>query len=171
MWFCECSPITQVTGSPLPGIPLGHNPFLKAFPWGKVARASHASARRMRATCLSLWERCPRKGAERANLPSQSLRDSSPRGGAKGGRGVRIATPVCATLRYDCHRQSLLFQIRCAEHHWFAMTTFYFGVHNVMRDTNRRLKMQNALRRKAGGRMGYEIQGFPTGMSVFSRMA
>ena len=33
-----------------------------------------------------------------------------------------IATPVCATLRYDCHRQSLLFQIRCAEHHRFAMT-------------------------------------------------
>ena len=30
---------------------------------------------------------------------------------------------------------------------------------------------KNALRRKAGGRMGYEIQGFPTGMSVFSRMA
>ena len=32
-------------------------------------------------------------------------------------------------------------------------------------------KMQNALRRKAGGRMGCEMQGFPTGMSVFSRMA
>ena len=67
------------------------------------------------------------------------------------GLWVRIATPV---LR-----------------HWFAMTTFYFGVHNDMRDTNRHQKMQNALRRKAGGRMGYEIQGFPTGMSVFSRMA
>ena len=113
----------------------------------------------------------------------QSLRDSSlytreplgcSRTSAFFGRFLNIlgiATPVCATLRYDCHRQSLLFQIRCAEHHWFAMTTFYFGVHNDMRDTNRRLKMQNALRRKAGGRMGYEIQGFPTGMSVFSRMA
>ena len=30
---------------------------------------------------------------------------------------------------------------------------------------------KNALRRKAGGRIGYEIQGFPTGMSVFSRIA
>ena len=49
----------------------------------KVAHASPASARRMRATCLSLWERCP-AGAERACLPSQSLRDSSPKVGAKG---------------------------------------------------------------------------------------
>ena len=32
------------------------------------------------------------------------------------------ATPVFATLRYDCHWQSLLFSIRCAEHRWFAMT-------------------------------------------------
>ncbi len=35
---------------------------------------------------------------------------------------MRIATPVFATLRYDCHWQSLLFSIRCAEHRWFAMT-------------------------------------------------
>ena len=88
---------------PFPRIPSGHNPLSPAFPWGgaprselksnncqwqllhnvKVARASPASARRMRAACLSLWERCP-AGAERACLPSQSLRDSSPRVGAKG---------------------------------------------------------------------------------------
>ena len=36
-----------------------------------------------RLPCLSLWERCP-AGAERARFPSQSLRDSSPRVGAKG---------------------------------------------------------------------------------------
>ena len=33
--------------------------------------------------CLSLWERCPGQGGEGV-LPSQSLRDSSPRVGAKG---------------------------------------------------------------------------------------
>ena len=81
---------------PLPGIPSGHNPFPPAF---KVACASPASARRMRATCLSLWERCP-AGAERACLPSQSLRDSSPRVGAEG--------------RTDCHTSDV--------GHWFAMT-------------------------------------------------
>ncbi len=110
------------------------NPFPPAFPWGgaprselksnncqwqllhnvKVARASPASARRMRATCLSPWERCP-AGVERACLPSQSLRDSSPRVGAKGRtdcdrrESLERATPVCVTLRYDCHWQSLRF--------------------------------------------------------------
>ena len=80
----------------------------------KVARASPASARRMRATCLSPWERCP-AGVERACLPSQSLRDSSPRVGAKGRtdcdrrESLERATPVCVTLRYDCHWQSLRF--------------------------------------------------------------
>ena len=38
----------------------------------------------------SLWERCP-AGVERAFLPSQSLRDSSPGVGAKGEREKRIA--------------------------------------------------------------------------------
>ena len=50
------------------------------------------------------------------------------------------ALRATCTLRYDCHRQSFIFQIRCAEHHlsgegfwgyglphqcehWFAMTT------------------------------------------------
>ena len=37
----------------------------------------------------------------------------------------RIATPVCAISWYDCHWQSWIFQIRCAEHHWFAMTRIY----------------------------------------------
>ena len=68
----------------------------KPSPTGKVARASHASARRMRVLPLPMGE-VPK--AERACLPSQSLRDSSPRVGAK---EKRIATPV---LR-----------------HWFAMT-------------------------------------------------
>ena len=72
----------------------------------KVARASPASARRMRATCLSLWERCPREGAERACLPSQSLRDSSPKVGAKGNEGNG--------LPHQCE-------------HWFAMTVFYYS--------------------------------------------
>ena len=105
---------------PFPRIPSGHNPFSKPSPervvlraanqnhydcrWQsyhnvQVARASPASARRMRATCLSLWERCP-AGAERACLPSQSLRDSSPRVGATG--------------RTDCHTSDV--------GHWFAMT-------------------------------------------------
>ena len=53
----------------------------------KVARASPASARRMRATCLSLWERCP-KGAGRAIFTlSVGSAASSPRVGAKGERG------------------------------------------------------------------------------------
>ena len=114
MWIGEI-----IASRPLSGIPSGHNPFPPAFPWGgaprselksnncqwqllhnvKVARASPASARRMRATCLSPWERCP-AGAERACLPSQSLRDSSPRVGAKG--------------RTDCHTSDV--------GHWFAMT-------------------------------------------------
>ena len=34
----------------------------------------------------------PLEGAERACLPSQSLRDSSPKVGAKGGTGERIVT-------------------------------------------------------------------------------
>ena len=42
-----------------------------------------------RGSCLSLWERCP-AGAERASLPSQSLRDSSPRVGAKGNEGYGL---------------------------------------------------------------------------------
>ena len=44
----------------------------------------------------SLWERCP-AGVESAFLPSQSLRDSSPRVGAKGGNernGLTRRLPV-----------------------------------------------------------------------------
>ena len=40
----------------------------------------------------------------------------------KGRQRKRIATPVCAISWYDCHWQSWIFQSRCAEHHWFAMT-------------------------------------------------
>ena len=111
---CHCEPVTDVTGVAIR--------FPPAFPWGgaprselksnncqwqllhnvKVARASPASARRMRATCLSPWERCP-AGVERACLPSQSLRDSSPRVGAKGRtdcdrrESLERTTPVCGS--------------------------------------------------------------------------
>ena len=69
-------------------------------------------------------------GQQGEPLPSSALvpRAPSPKGrllrtDCDRGESLEGATPVCATLRYDCHRQSLLFQIRCAEHHWFAMTT------------------------------------------------
>ena len=55
----------------------------------------------MRVTCLSLWERCPRKGAERANFTlSVGFAASSPRVGAKGEtdcdrrESLERATPV-----------------------------------------------------------------------------
>ena len=101
---------------------------LKAFPWGgaprselksnncqwqllnnvKVARASPASARRMR-----------EKSKKRPHPPDRHLLLSGE------GLGKRIATPVCAISWYDCHWQSWIFQIRCAEHHWFAMARIY----------------------------------------------
>ena len=80
------------------------NPSPPAFPHGEGARRSG----RMRATCLSLWERCPRKGAERANFTlSVGFAASSPRGGAKGGRRERTATPACALVRNDMHNLTL----------------------------------------------------------------
>ena len=53
---CHCEPVPQHWCGPLrgfpPGIPTGHNPLSKPSPPGKVARASPASARRMRAKML-----------------------------------------------------------------------------------------------------------------------
>ena len=61
--------------------------FPKPSPLGKVARASPASARRMRALPLPMGE-VPLEGAERANFTlSVGFAASSPRGGAKGDEG------------------------------------------------------------------------------------
>ena len=100
---CHCEPV----------LTLAWQSVTPAFPWGKVARASPASARRMRATCLSPWERCP-AGVERACLPSQSLRDSSPRVGAKGRtdcdrrESLKRATPVCGSSQRNAFFASAL---------------------------------------------------------------
>ena len=77
----------------------------------KVARASPASARRMRALPLPMGE-VPLEGAERACLPSQSLCDSSPKVGAKEKRIVTGGNPWKGP--HQCE-------------HWFAMTCVYFG--------------------------------------------
>ena len=54
----------------------------------------------------------PRRGGEGVLLPSQSLRDSSPRVGAKGERIVTGGNPWKGP--HQCE-------------HWFAMTCVYFG--------------------------------------------
>ena len=77
----------------------------------KVARASPARARRMRALPLPMGE-VPLEGAERACLPSQSLCDSSPKVGAKEKRIVTGGNPWKGP--HQCE-------------HWFAMTCVYFG--------------------------------------------
>ena len=79
-----------------------------ASPYGRGAR----SGRRGRIYPLSHFVTAPPKWEPRGTRETDCDRRES----------LERATPVCATLRYDCHRQSLLFQIRCAEHHWFAMT-------------------------------------------------
>ena len=73
----------------------------------KVARASPASARRMRALPLPMGE-VPLEGAERACLPSQSLCDSSPKVGAKEKRIVTGGNPWKGP--HQCE-------------HWLAMTS------------------------------------------------
>ena len=120
---------------------------------GELSRASPASTR-LRGSELSYFDN-----------PSVKNQRFLPAPFTQGSRGCSRTSTVFDSSRNVSGIATPVLR------HWFAMTTFYFGVHNDMRDTNRHQKMQNALRRKAGGRMGYEIQGFPTGMSVFSRMA
>ena len=67
----------------------------------KVARASPASARRMRATCLSLWERCP-VGAGRAIFTLSVTSGQLPQSGSQGRTDCdQGATPVCVQARND----------------------------------------------------------------------
>ena len=60
------------------------NPFLKAFPSGEGGSRVPRKRETDEGLASSLWERCPGRGGEGVCLPSQSLRDSSPRVGAKG---------------------------------------------------------------------------------------
>ena len=82
----------------------------KPSPPGKVARASPASARRMRALPLPMGE-VPLEGAERAHFTlSVGFAASSPRVGAKGGRIVTGgATPVTSPTQIhhkNCARKA-----------------------------------------------------------------
>ena len=82
-----------------------------ASPFGRGA----PQGRRGRFYPLSHFVTAPPKWEPRGTRETDCDRRESPEG----------ATPVCAALKYDCHWQSLLFQIRCAEPHWFAMTVFF----------------------------------------------
>ena len=112
-------PVLPEDDCPLVGAAIGRQRFPKSLPLGEGARGTRADEGNLP---LPMGEVPPGRGRRGFYLPSQSLRDSSPRVGAK---GLRIATPVCAISWYDCHWQSWIFQIRCAEHHWFAMTRIY----------------------------------------------
>ena len=111
-------PVLPEDDCPLVGAAIGRQRFPKSLPLGEGARGTRADEGNLP---LPMGEVPPGRGRRGFYLPSQSLRDSSPRVGAK---GLRIATPVCAISWYDCHWQSWIFQIRCAEHHWFAMTSY-----------------------------------------------
>ena len=87
---CHCEPVRRLVW-PLPGIPSGHNPLPKPSPPGKVARASPASARRMRALPLPYGRGAP-DGAERACVYPLSHFVTAPPEWEP--REKRIATPV-----------------------------------------------------------------------------
>ena len=88
--------------------------------------------------------------SQKSEIFASSLYTREPLGCSRTSTSFNYAQSGAPLARYDM----LPF------YRWFAATC-------VIQTAAKR----NALRRKAGGRMGYEIQGFPTGMSVFSRMA